>query len=233
MSAAELGAIAAIYIAGIVMPGPATLAIAAIAMRDGRRQSLAFAAGVWTMSVVWSLAAAFGLAAAMLAHAWILVALKAVGAAYLGWLAIRALDRARRAEPPAEPAPGGAAHARGAAERRGMARAFRHGFALHATNPKPLLFWGAVFTVVVAPGTPPEALAVVLVMCAALGVIGFGGHALIFSSRPAASAYRRARRGVEAASGAFFAAAAGALAISTFSDLRAPEAVALSGGAQR
>lgn len=231
MSAAELGAVAAIYLAGILTPGPATMNIAGLAMREGRLPGLAFAAGVWAMSVVWSLAAAFGLAGVMLAHAWILVALKCLGAAYLGWLAIRALDRARRADGAADPMTGrtgGRAAAKG-----GLGRIFRRGLAFHATNPKPLLFWGAVFAVVVDPGAPPLALAEMLFMCSALGALCFGGHALVFSSPPAATVYRRGRRLVEAASGALFAAAAGALALSAAADLEPPEAAALPTGAAR
>ncbi len=71
----------------VASPGPATIAIATTAAERGRGPALALAAGVLTGSFTWSITAAFGLAAAMLAHGWIIEAIRYVGAGYLAYLA--------------------------------------------------------------------------------------------------------------------------------------------------
>ena len=83
--------------AGIVAsasPGPATLGIAGISMRHGRPAGLLLAAGIITGSYIWSITAALGVGAILMAHVWILEAVRYCGAAYLLYLAFRSLRAA-------------------------------------------------------------------------------------------------------------------------------------------
>ena len=180
-------------------PGPATLAIAGTSMSSGRRTGLALAAGVTTGSLIWSVSAAFGLAAIMAAHGWVLEIVRYVGAAYLMWLAFKAARAAiAGAKLTTKPLP-----------QTTPRRAYAKGLALHLTNPKAILFFGALYAVGIPANTPPSGLATVILSVGALSCVMFHSYALIFSSAPMAAAYTRAKRGFEA----FFALAFGAIAL--------------------
>lgn len=179
-------------------PGPATLAIAGTSMSSGRRTGLALASGVTSGSFIWSVSAAFGLGAIMAANVWLFEVFRYVGAAYLGWLALKSarsawLGNRLRAKPLPPITP-----------RRGYAK----GLALHLTNPKAVLFFGALYAIGIPPGTPPSALITVILAVGVQSLVMFHGYALIFSSAPMTRAYTRAKRGFEA----FFAIAFGAIA---------------------
>lgn len=179
-------------------PGPATLTIAGTSMSSGRTAGLALASGVTTGSFVWSVSAAFGLGAIMAANAWLFEVFRYVGAAYLGWLALKAARSAwmgtrlsTRPLPPIAPA-----------------RAYAKGLALHLTNPKAVLFFGALYAIGIPPGTPPGALVTVILAVGIQSLIMFHLYALIFPSAPMTMLYARAKRGFET----FFALSFGAIA---------------------
>ncbi|MEP1964843.1 LysE family translocator [Tateyamaria sp.] len=179
-------------------PGPATLTIAGTSMTSGRRAGLAVATGVTTGSLTWSISAAFGLGAIMLANAWLFEIIRYAGAAYLGCLAIKS---ARAAWLGATlKVPPTATH-----DLKGH---YAKGLALHLTNPKAILFFGALYSVGVPPGTPAIGLLSVILAVGALSFTIFHGYALIFSSARMMRTYVRAKRGFEAAFALFFGAAA-------------------------
>lgn len=179
-------------------PGPATLAIAGTSMASGRRSGLALASGVTTGSFIWSVSAAFGLGALMAANAWVFEVIRYVGAAYLMWLAVKA---------------GRSAWTGNAVEAKPLAvttprRAFAKGLALHLTNPKAVLFFGALYAIGVPPGTAPTALIVVILAVGFQSMVMFHLYAVIFSSKTMSAAYTAAKRWFEG----FFALAFGAIA---------------------
>lgn len=186
------------WVIAISSPGPATLAITGTAMEQGRTQGLALAWGVVSGSAVWGLVAGMGLGAAMVAHAWIVETLRYAGVAYLLWLAWKSAKAALRA---------GDASARSAAP-ESLRRAWARGALIHLTNPKAVLFWGAIFAVVVPAGAPAWVLWEVGLACLATSVLTFTTMALAFSSRPVARAYLRARRWFDAGFAALFGLAA-------------------------
>ncbi|WP_299587914.1 LysE family transporter [uncultured Tateyamaria sp.] len=179
-------------------PGPATLTIAGTSMASGRRAGLAVACGVTTGSFIWSVSAAFGLGAIMLANAWLFEFVRYAGAAYLGWLALKSARAAWLGAalkvPPVSP--------------RSMRGHYAKGLGLHLTNPKAVLFFGALYSVGVPPDTPVTALLIVILSVGAQSFIVFHGYAFIFSSAPMMRAYARAKRLFEAAFALFFGAAA-------------------------
>lgn len=176
-------------------PGPATLAIAGTAMAGGRRYGLALASGVTTGSLTWSTGAAAGLSVAMLAHAWVFEALRYAGAAYLLFLAFKSARSALT--PKAETATRIAAPSLGGAYRRGLL--------LHLTNPKAILFFGALYAVGVPAGASPATLALVIAAVGLQSLVLFHGYALLFSSPPLARGYAKLRRWFEAVFAAAFA----------------------------
>ncbi|WP_299610537.1 LysE family transporter [uncultured Tateyamaria sp.] len=179
-------------------PGPATLTIAGTSMSSGRHAGLAVATGVTTGSFMWSVSAAFGLGAIMLANAWLFEIVRYAGAAYLGWLAIKSARSSWM----------GAALKVPPVTSRSIKAHYAKGLALHLTNPKAILFFGALYSVGVPPGTPVTALLTVILAVGALSFTVFHGYALIFSSGPMTRAYARAKRGFEAVFAIFFGAAA-------------------------
>ncbi len=178
-------------------PGPATLAIAATSLGAGRRHGLALAAGVTTGPLTWSVGAALGLSAIMFANAWLFEVMRYVGALYLMWLAFKS---ARAALTPAHVAARRALPA-------SVAEAYSRGLALHLTNPKAVLFFGALYSIGVPPGVGPEALLFVIAAVGVQSFILFHGYAVLFSFEPVVRSYARLRRGFEAAFALAFGAA--------------------------
>lgn len=178
-------------------PGPATLAIAGTSMASGRPYGLALAAGITSGSLTWSIGAAAGLSVAMLANAWVFEAMRYAGAAYLLFLAFKSARSALRREV--------AAATKVAVPSLGSA--YRRGLLLHLTNPKAILFFGALYAVGVPAGASPATLAVVIAAIGVQSLIVFHGYALLFSSPPMAAGYARLRRWFEAVFAVAFAAA--------------------------
>ena len=185
-------------------PGPATLAIAGASMAHGRRRGLALAAGVTTGSWVWSCAAALGLGAVMRTHVWLFESVRVAGAAYLLYLAWRSARSALSTRPASVPA-----RATG-----GAARAYATGVALHLTNPKAVLFFGALFSIGLPPGTSTTGLATVVLAVGLQSALVFHGYALLFSDARAAGWYARSRRPFEGAFAVAFAAAGARVLVS-------------------
>lgn len=177
-------------------PGPATLALAGTSMAAGRSAGLALASGITCGSLIWSLSAALGLGALMLAHGWAFQAIRIIGAAYLLYLAVRSARAALSKKPLRTKALDGPPQ-----------RLFLRGLALHLTNPKAVLFFGALYAIGLPPGTGPADLALVIVAVGLQSAIVFHGYALIFSTPAATRLYLKARRLFEAAFALGFGAA--------------------------
>ncbi|MGR3761157.1 LysE family translocator [Roseobacteraceae bacterium NS-SX3] len=197
MDAVSLPLILGMSLLGAASPGPTTLMIADTAMQRGRAHALALASGVMLGSLTWSVAAAFSLAAVMLANAWLLEMVRHAGAAYLIYLAFRSARSALRPGPATlhstAPAP--------------LKSSFAKGLALHLTNPKAALAFGAIYAIGVPPGTQPQDLLVVIAAIGAQSALVFHGYALLFSAAGAARLYARLRRVFESLFAAAFAAA--------------------------
>lgn len=184
-------------------PGPATLAIAREAMAHGRRAGLLLALGVATGSWTWSALAAGGMSALMLAHGWTLDAMRVLAAGYLGWLAWKSGKAAMTPKHDAmdvAPPPAG--------------RSYLRGLMIHLTNPKAILFFGALYSV----GLPADASTMtVFIIAAAVGIqstLVFACLALLFSHSRIVKAYGRLRRGFEAAFATVFGLASVGFVIS-------------------
>ena len=175
-------------------PGPATMGIAGTAMANGRTPALAFALGILAGSASWGIAAALGLSAIMLANAWLFEIIRYIGAAYLGWLAIKALIRGLK--------PGRAAM--GTAFAGSFKVLFAKGAAIHITNPKAILSWAAIYTIVAPSDATPLTLFAYFGMLYAGSIMVFIGYAFLFSSEPMVRAYARARRWFDFAFAGFF-----------------------------
>lgn len=176
----------AAFVAG-ASPGPATLAIAGTSMAAGRKSGLFLAAGITAGSLMWSVGAALGLGAIMHAHVWVFEIIRYFGAAYLMFLAYKS---------------GRSAFARKDIAVRAIkgqgAALFAKGFALHITNPKAILFFGALYSVGVPEGASIGALGGIIVAVGAQSMVVFHGYAFLFSTSSMTRAYMKSRRWFEA-----------------------------------
>ncbi|MEK9211579.1 LysE family translocator [Sphingomonas sp. 2378] len=190
-----------VYVAYVIAagsPGPSTMAIMSVAMGQGRRAALALAAGVITMSFVWGLIAATGLSALLARYAQALVILKIAGGLYLLWLAFKSARSALRSDDAAVSAP---------RERPSAKALYRRGVLMHLGNPKSVLSWLAIMTLGVGAHASMGRVATAFLGCVALGVVLFGGYALLFSTAPMVRGYARARRWIEGTLAVVFAGA--------------------------
>ncbi len=167
-------------------PGPATLAIAGTSLNGGRRAGLAVASGITTGSLVWSISAALGLGTLMAAAAWPLEVVRYLGGCYLLFLAAKSARAALRRT--AAPVAG----LRG--DRHGL---YRKGVLLHLTNPKAILFFGALYSIGLPPGASWSQLALVVLVVGLQGAAINHGYALLFSTPRLARGYARLRRGFD------------------------------------
>lgn len=176
-------------------PGPATMGIAGTAMSAGRRPALAFALGILAGSASWGIAAALGLSAVMLANAWVFEVLRYAGATYLGWLALKALKRAAQS---------GEGAKLGSGFSGGFVTLFTKGTAIHLTNPKAILSWGAIYAIVAPADATPATLFGYFGLLYAGSAMIFLGYAVLFSSERIVRGYGEAQRWFDLAFAGFF-----------------------------
>jgi len=168
-------------------PGPSNLAIAGTAMGQGRAQALALVAGIITGSWSWSVAAALGLGAVMQANAWVFDLLRYCGAGYLLFLAYKSARSAMSSgQTKLRPVSAGS-----------FRSAYGKGLAMHLTNPKAILFFGALFSVGVPVSASPLEIASVVVAVGLQSLTVFVAYALLFSSGRTVALYMRLRRWFE------------------------------------
>jgi threonine/homoserine/homoserine lactone efflux protein len=146
-------------------PGPDNLLVLSLGLTAGRGIALATAWGMASGNLVHTVAVALGLAAFLAALPGGLVALKLLGAAYLGWLAWGSW----RAPPPAATAvtPG---------DRATPLRWFRRGLVMNLLNPKVILFFLAFLPPFVPAGAARPGFVVL-----GLGGVFFAQAMVLFS----------------------------------------------------
>jgi threonine/homoserine/homoserine lactone efflux protein len=188
----------------VASPGPANLFAIATGARRGRAAALAGVAGMNLANLVWWSAAALGLSALALALPALFRVLAWAGAAYVGWLGLRALAAASRD-------PGEAAHAPAPS---GGRSALRDGFVVQISNPKALLFTTAILPPFIDAARPLGAQIALFAAC------GIGGDIVVMSAYGlggAAIAHRmgepRFRRGFAAFTGLLLLSAAVLIAL--------------------
>jgi threonine/homoserine/homoserine lactone efflux protein len=187
----------------LAVPGPSVLYVVARTVEHGRSAGLVSVVGLETGALIHVAAAAAGLSALVASSPAAFTALRYGGAAYLLWLAVRALRRSRADAP----APlGGAASYR---------RLFRDGVLVDVLNPKTSLFFLAFLPGFVHDGHGPVALQVVVLglVFVALAALTDGAYALA-AARVSRGVRRRSPRPLALASaGAYGALGVLAMAI--------------------
>ncbi|MGL4234890.1 LysE family translocator [Tabrizicola sp.] len=132
-----------LHLIAAASPGPAVLMTARTGMTEGFLTGAWVAVGVGLGAVFWAVAALFGLAILFELAPALLWAYKIAGGLFLCWIAWQMWSHARE---PLEMAAEGALP-------RSVGSAFRLGLVTNLANPKPAVFFGAVFVGTVPPGT--------------------------------------------------------------------------------
>ncbi|MNG82010.1 Threonine efflux protein [compost metagenome] len=195
------------YALAAASPGPSNMAIMAAAMRDGRSPALVLAAGVMSGSLFWAVLTATGLSTLLTACAEALFAIKVVGGLYLLYLALRAGKSALQAS----------SDAGSVGSRRTTPRylpLYRQGLLMHIGNPKAIMAWLAIMSLGLREGAPAGTLPAIVSGCAVLGVLIFGGYAVLFSTARMTAGYTRLRRWIQGFFSAVFAIAGARLLVS-------------------
>lgn len=207
MIASEIALVYATYLVATASPGPSNMAIMATAMRDGRIPALVLAAGVITGSLFWATAAATGISAVLVTYAQALFAIKILGGVYLLYLAFRAGRSAMRSTSDIAESKAGQPAPR-------YRQLYRQGVLMHIGNPKAVLAWIAIMSLGLRQDAPVGVLPAIIGGCALLGVLVFGGYALLFSTASMIGLYSRLRRWIEGGLCALFAVAGLTLIVS-------------------
>ncbi|MBN9644415.1 LysE family translocator [Corynebacterium sp. CCM 8862] len=185
--------------AAIASPGPDIVQI----IRTGaasRTAGIWCAVGICTGNLIWITASLAGLSAAVRTFPGIVTALQIVGGLFLGWLGIAAVAAWRRASAP----PGGAGAAPPPPRHRWAA--WRLGVATNLSNPKALLFFGAIFARFIHPDDTIATAVVITVVLVAVEVVWFVGVAVAVE-KMAATIRARAQL-IDAVAGVVFLAVA-------------------------
>jgi threonine/homoserine/homoserine lactone efflux protein len=136
-----------LYVAAVfvltVTPGPSVLMRISTSVNLGPRRALIASVGSTSAIVCIMVLSALGLGAALAASEVLFTVLKWLGAVYLAYLGITAL-LSKRTE----------ISVSGAASASSPRRLFAQGFLVGASNPKALLFFGALFPQFIAPSAP-------------------------------------------------------------------------------
>ncbi len=196
MTAAAFLSIALLHLMAAISPGPSFVMAVRTAASEGLVAALGVAIGLGLGAVVWALAALFGLHLLFELAPTLLLAFKLAGAGFLLWIAFQTWRHAR------EPLPVAA----DGAPARSLAGGLRLGLLTQLANPKPAVFFGAVFVGLVPPGSSPAALALLLLVILLDETLWYALVARVFSLDRARAAYGRAKRSVDRVFGGLIAA---------------------------
>lgn len=192
------------YLVGLVLivllPGPNSMFVLAVAARDGVRSGYAAACGVFTGDAVLMILSAAGVASVLEANEVVFAVLKYLGAGYLGWLAcglLRAAWATVRARTPTTAAGGDPVAQAADLARRAHGHHFRRALVISLLNPKAILFFIAFFVQFVDPGYPHPALSFLVLGAFAELASFLYLTTLIFAGARLAAAFR-ARRALAA-----------------------------------
>jgi threonine/homoserine/homoserine lactone efflux protein len=188
-----LGAIAAIWFAATMTPGPDFLVTTRTAMLHGRDAARRTVIGLAVGTAMWGLAGFFGIHALFLAAPFLYLALKLGGGAYLIYLGLRLLVSGFGRRGPDLPAPtlrGGSA--------------FRLGLITNLANPKAALFTTSLFAATLPPSPPAWLGFAAAAIMTAICLLWYSLVAQALTTGHVAALFSRARHWIDRVAGAAF-----------------------------
>ena len=199
-----LGSIAGVFLLACLSPGPVWVVITSTSIAVSRRAGVLTGLGVAGATLTWATLAGLGLG--LLAQlAWLTVAIKLAGAAYLVWIGCRMIAGALRPAPAAGSMPGA---------QHGGWIALRRGYLSSITNPKAAAFFGSIFVVMLPAHAPVWVYASAVLLLAVLSAGWHCGLAVVFSVAPIQAGYRKAKARIDTLVGAILITLGVRLAVS-------------------
>ena len=183
MTLAAFLTVAAVHLLAAISPGPSFVLSVKTAAAEGLRPAVGLAVGFGIGAGLWATAALTGLALVFEVEPMLFTAMKLLGAAFLVWLAVSMWRHAPN------PVPAGDA----AAPPRGLRSAVRLGTLAMLANPKPAIFFGAVFVGLVPATAGWGDKAAVLLNIVCVEAAWYALVARFFSLPRARAAYGRAK----------------------------------------
>lgn len=216
MGIQQLGTILLLNVVGMLTPGPDIFLISRIATRS-RRHALAAAAGVATGLVLWVSLTVFGAAALLTAYPQLLGFIQLIGGAWIIWMGVGMLRSARQQfKVPLDLENNGVEALFGS-----PMRCFRQGLLTNLSNPKVVLYFGAI----IAPLMPREpSIGVAVLVIAAIvttSLIGFSTLAVLLSTKVMRKRFFAMGPWLDFGAGLFFCVAGVALMVEGARDLLA------------
>ncbi|MBV7282275.1 LysE family translocator [Corynebacterium sp. TAE3-ERU30] len=204
----SLASLCAVWIVALASPGPDVFQILRIASRQ-RRAGVLVALGICLGNTVWILASLAGLSALVTTHPGLLNLLKLIGGGYLLYLGMRALSAALGPYWPRRRR----RHAQGAAGAKeppppntlpgSTAAQLRLGVATNLSNPKAILFFGAVFAQFISADSSLGEQVLIVLCLEIIQLLWFPGVALAVST--VSATLRRYAAAIDTLSGTVFA----------------------------
>lgn len=202
----ELASLMAVFSFAIVAPGADTAMVMRQSLVHGRRAGILTAFGVGTSLLFHLTYTILGLGLIVSQSLLLFSVIKWAGAAYLTYMGIMAL----RAPAPVLPEPGTGAPAMPMSDRR----AFGLGFVTNALNPKPILFFLSLFSVLVSHQTPVLVKGAYGLVMASCLILWFSAVSCFLTMPKVRTAFSRAGLWINRVTGAVFIAFGVRLALS-------------------
>ncbi|KAB7896827.1 LysE family translocator [Rouxiella sp. S1S-2] len=177
----------AIYLAGVVIPGPNFVAVVHKAVASTRASALALVAGIVVVNIFWASCAIAGIGIVFAAFPWVALVVKILGAGYLIWFGSRLIINAGNTS----------AVLNNKAVADNFRQSFVQGVITNIGNPKSMAFYAAIFSTAapahVSSGTFISMLAVVGIVA----TLWYGSVAIMLSLPAISTAYRRAKKVID------------------------------------
>jgi len=200
-----LASIAAVHLLAIASPGPTFVVVTSHAIAGERRAGFLVTLGVLLATATWASLAAAGLGTLMAQFAWLYLALRIAGAAYLIYVGVRMLLGVVRNS--------SAELSKDARSTSGW-RAMRAGFLTNISNPKVIAYYASLFGVMI-PSDAPGSLFVAAVATALLVSAAWWSFVTLFFALPVVQrGYLRVRRQMDGIMGGLLIVLGGRLLVS-------------------
>lgn len=206
MDLAQLPGLAVIWFVAVAAPGPDMVLVLQQSIARSRRAGLLAALGITTGATVWLLSALSGLSALLQALPWLMTWLELLGGLLLitiGATGLRSWRTARRQRPVQDVTDGGPGVAPTHPSPSG---AYLRGLATNLSNPKALVFFGAIFSPFLTGRIVSIDTAVVVAALILLTAAWFSAVAMTASEPRFAPVIDRFRSGFDVVASCFFVA---------------------------
>lgn len=187
--AAVLGPLAAVWLIGVLTPGPNFLVTMHMAARHGRRAALMTVFGITVGLAFWAVAGLLGIKILFATVPVAALAVKLIGGGYLIWMGVRMWQSAKAA-PAAQPI--------------SATSAFRLGLLTNLANAKTAAFAASLFAVAVPAGAGFDIYAAAFLTILSMAALWYGLCGVLGSGGPVMRVYERFRSWLMRIAGAVF-----------------------------